>query len=102
LPLKTPTARTNACSASCAAAAYVRHPVLGPRLIECAGILDATRGRSADQVFGGVDTKKLQSSMTLFLRAAPHEPVFARVLERYFAGTPDRATDQRLRVGPRE
>jgi uncharacterized protein (DUF1810 family) len=81
------------------AAAYMRHPVLGPRLIECARILDTIRARSAEQILGRVDAKKLHSSMTLFLRAAPQEPVFARVLDRYFADIPDRATDQRLRAG---
>jgi uncharacterized protein (DUF1810 family) len=68
----------------------------GLRLIECAGILDAIRGRSAEQIFGRIDSKKLQSSMMLFLRAASREPVFGRVLDRYFAGMPDGATDQRL------
>jgi uncharacterized protein (DUF1810 family) len=69
--------------------------VLGTRLIECAGIVAATRGRSAEQIFGGVDAQKLRSSMTVFLRAEPGEPVFGHVLDRYFDGLPDPATDQR-------
>lgn len=78
------------------AIAYVEHPLLGPRLIECAGIVAATRDRSAEQIFGSVDATKLHSCMTLFSLAAPAEPVFARVLERCFAGIRDRATEERL------
>ena len=79
------------------AAAYLQHVLLGPRLIECTGIVDATRGRSATEIFGPVDAQKLQSCMTLFLRAEPGEPLFARVLNHYFAGAPDPHTDQLLR-----
>ena len=78
------------------ARAYLRHPVLGPRLLECAGILAAHQDRSAQQIFGELDARKLQSSMTLFARAAPDEAVFTDVLDRYFGGMPDPATDQRL------
>ncbi|HEX8769063.1 MAG TPA: DUF1810 domain-containing protein [Jatrophihabitans sp.] len=78
------------------ARSYLRHPVLGPRLIECASILIQLEGRSAEQIFGAVDAQKLRSSMTLFARAAPDEAVFTGVLERYFDGAPDAATDQRL------
>jgi uncharacterized protein (DUF1810 family) len=78
------------------ARAYLRHDVLGPRLIECAGVVAQTVGRSAEQIFGSIDAMKLHSSMTLFLRAAPGEPVFLQVLDRYFDGRPDAATDQRL------
>jgi uncharacterized protein (DUF1810 family) len=78
------------------AAAYLRHPVLGPRLIECTEVVAQTRGRTADEIFGGIDAQKLHSSMTLFLHAAPDEPVFRAVLDRYFEGTTDLATDERL------
>ena len=78
------------------ARAYLAHPVLGPRLLECAGIVLATRGRSADEVFGPIDAMKLRSCVTLFLRAAPDEPVFAQVLDRHFGGIADEATDARL------
>jgi uncharacterized protein (DUF1810 family) len=50
----------------------------------------------AEAIFGGVDAQKLQSSMTLFLRAAPDERVFAQVLERHFGGLPDARTDELL------
>jgi uncharacterized protein (DUF1810 family) len=76
------------------ARAYLRHPVLGPRLRECAGIVAATTGRSAEDIFGGIDALKLRSSMTLFLRADPDEPVFREVLARFFDGVPDPETDR--------
>jgi uncharacterized protein (DUF1810 family) len=79
------------------ARAYLAHPVLGARLRECAGIVADTPAASAEDVFGPIDAIKLRSSMTLFLRADPADPVFARVLERYFGGVPDPATDTRLR-----
>jgi uncharacterized protein (DUF1810 family) len=84
------------------AKAYLRHDVLGPRLIECADILASqTEGTTAEQIFGSVDAQKLHSSMTLFLRAVPEQPVFGDVLDRYFEGRPDVATDQRTETrGP--
>jgi uncharacterized protein (DUF1810 family) len=78
------------------ARAYLEHPVLGPRLAECMAALDASEQRTATQIFGGVDAQKLHSSVTLFLRAAPDDPLLQRVLERYFDGRPDPATDARL------
>lgn len=78
------------------AKAYLRHPVLGPRIVECAGIVAGLQGRSAEQVLGGIDAQKLHSSMTLFLRAAPDEPAFGQVLDRYFDGMPDPATVARI------
>jgi uncharacterized protein (DUF1810 family) len=78
------------------ARAYLAHPVLGPRLVDCVRILAATEGRSAAAIFGGIDAMKLRSSMTLFMAAAPDEPVFREVLEKYFGGQPDDATLERL------
>ena len=78
------------------ARAYLAHPVLGARLRECAGLVQAIRGRTAEQVFGPLDAMKLRSSMTLFARAAPDEPIFAQVLDRCFGGVADEATDARL------
>ena len=78
------------------ARAYLAHPVLGPRLRECAQTVAAHADRTAEQIFGAIDALKLRSSMTLFLRADPDEPVFAQVLAQFFDGTPDEATDRRL------
>ena len=79
------------------ARAYLAHPVLGVRLRECAGIVLATRGRTAEEIFGSLDAMKVRSCMTLFHRAAADEPVFAQVLDRYYGGIADEATDARLR-----
>jgi uncharacterized protein (DUF1810 family) len=78
------------------AKAYLQHPVLGPRLIESAGAVAKSHAKTAEEIFGGIDTQKLRSSMTLFLRATPEEPVFRQVLDRYFGGITDAATDERL------
>ena len=93
---QSPTWRTYAISSIEEARAYLRHPVLGPRLAECARILTEVQGRTAEQILGGLDAQKLRSSMTLFLRADPGQPLFGQVLSQYFDGVPDSATDQRL------
>lgn len=80
------------------ARAYLQHPVLGPRLRECATIVAHSATSTATALFGEIDAQKLQSCMTLFLHADPAEPVFQRVLDRYYAGRPDPATDQILRA----
>jgi uncharacterized protein (DUF1810 family) len=92
------TSRHFAISSVQEARAYLEHQVLGPRLVECAGALSGIEGRTAEQVLGSTDAVKLRSSMTLFLRAGPGEVAFSRVLERYFGGQSDPATDERLRA----
>jgi uncharacterized protein (DUF1810 family) len=81
------------------AKAYLAHPVLGPRLIECAVIVADSSRATATEIFGGIDAQKLRSSMTLFMRAAPEEMAFRQVLERYFNGAPDTATDELISPG---
>jgi uncharacterized protein (DUF1810 family) len=93
---RSPVSQAFAISSLQEARAYLAHPVLGPRLIECAAIVAQAPGRTAEQIFGGVDALKLRSSVTLFLRAAPDEPVFGQVLAQYFDGQPDPATDRLL------
>lgn len=78
------------------ARAYLADPLLGRRLRECAALVVASDAPTAEQIFGTIDARKLRSSMTLFHRAAPHEPNFSQVLERYFDGVPDEATDKLL------
>ena len=75
---------------------YLRHPILGPRLIECTNVLLELNGLSAEQILGAIDAIKLCSSMTLFARADPGNALFTQALERYFAGTMDAATLRRL------
>ena len=87
------TAQAYAISDLAEARAYLAHPVLGPRLLECAQIVAAQRGLTAEHIFGGIDAIKLRSSMTLFARADPDEAIFRQVIDQYFAG-PDPETDR--------
>jgi uncharacterized protein (DUF1810 family) len=93
---RSPMAQQYAISGPAEAQAYLAHPVLGPRLLECATLLTALAGTSAEQIFGAVDALKLHSSMTLFARAAPQEQVFQDVLALYFDGQEDDGTTSRL------
>jgi uncharacterized protein (DUF1810 family) len=93
---RSPAAQLYAIGSLAEARAYLAHPVLGPRLLESAEILAGLPGRSAEEVLGGIDALKLRSSMTLFRHAAPQEPVFGQVLDQYFDGVPDPATEQRI------
>jgi uncharacterized protein (DUF1810 family) len=77
------------------AQAYLGHPMLGPRLVECARIVASHRGLTAEQIFGGIDSIKLRSSMTLFAHADPEQPVFRQVIDQYYDG-PDPETERRL------
>lgn len=72
--------------------AYLEHPVLGPRLIECAEAVLAVQGRSAREIFGSPDDLKLRSCATLFAEVSPAGSVFHRVLEVYFGGEADGRT----------
>jgi uncharacterized protein (DUF1810 family) len=78
------------------AEAYLAHPVLGPRLVECTGLVNRVEGRSARAIFGSPDDMKFHSSMTLFARARPAEPAFRAALDRYFGGAADARTLQAL------
>jgi uncharacterized protein (DUF1810 family) len=71
-------------------------PVLGPRLVSCAEAILPAAGRSAEEIFGSIDAIKLRSSMTLFALAAPEQPIFQTVLDEFFGGVPDRATETLL------
>jgi len=82
------------------ARAYLRHPLLGPRLRECAALLGALHGRSAPDIFGDVDTMKLASCLTLFEQAAPEEALWTDLLAQYFDGQRDGTTLALLREAP--
>jgi uncharacterized protein (DUF1810 family) len=90
------TSQTFAVSSLAEAAAYLAHPTLGPRLRECAALVAGIEGLSIDEIFGHPDDLKFHSSMTLFARAAPGEPIFAACLQKYFGGQPDPRTLARL------
>jgi uncharacterized protein (DUF1810 family) len=74
------------------AAAYLEHPVLGRRLIECTQLINAIEGRSAEDIFGDIDAIKFRSSMTLFAKATPNNQIFLDALTKYFAGESDPLT----------
>ena len=93
---RSPAAQQYAISGLDEARAYLEHPVLGERMRECARILTELPETDPQEVLGGIDAMKLRSSMTLFARAAPDEPLFQQVLDQYFAGAEDPATEQRL------
>jgi uncharacterized protein (DUF1810 family) len=93
---QSPTSKLYALSSVDEASDYLAHPVLGPRLRECAEILAGLSGRTAEQIFGGIDAMKLRSAMTLFRLADPDEPLFGRVLDQYFGGVSDPATERLL------
>jgi uncharacterized protein (DUF1810 family) len=90
---QSPTSMMYAISSLAEARAYLAHPVLGPRLAECAEIVCGAPNRSAEQIFGSIDALKLRSSATLFALADPATQVFQRVLDQYFDGVPDPATE---------
>jgi uncharacterized protein (DUF1810 family) len=89
---RSPTAVRYAISSLDEARAYLVHPILGARLRECARLVLDVEGSTARDIFGSVDEMKFRSSMTLFMQAAPEEPLFAQCLEKYFGGRPDPAT----------
>lgn len=80
------------------ARAYLAHPMLGPRLLDCCKALLSVQGRSASQIMGYPDDLKLRSSMTLFALTGDSHSEFRQVLDRYFAGQLDPRTLELLRA----
>ena len=79
------------------ARAYLAHPILGPRLQECASIVNSVEGVSVGELFGYPDDMKFRSSMTLFAHVSSGSNVFADALNKYYAGYPDSLTLKMLR-----
>ncbi len=75
--------RRYAISGNDEAAAYLAHPVLGPRLLELTAIVAGQEGRPLERIFGGIDAMKFRSCMSLFAEAAPNEPVFQQALSKF-------------------
>jgi uncharacterized protein (DUF1810 family) len=82
------------------ARAYLAHPVLGPRLLECAEAVASIEGRSAMEIFGYPDDLKLRSSATLFASVLPPGSVFDRLIAKYYAGVRDGRTLHLLGIEP--
>lgn len=87
-----PTSKRYAIKSPAEAEAYLRHPVVGPRLAECAEAALGVEGRSASDIFGSPDDMKLRSSATLFAQVSPPGSVFHRLLDKYFQGGRDPKT----------
>jgi uncharacterized protein (DUF1810 family) len=82
------------------AQAYLAHPVLGPRLVECAHAVLGVDGHSANQIFGSPDDLKLRSSATLFAVVSPAASVFHQIIDKYFDGRDDDRTRSLLGAPP--
>jgi uncharacterized protein (DUF1810 family) len=93
---RSPTAQRYAISGAAEARAYLDHPLLGPRLLDCTRALLAVPATDPAEMLGTVDAQKLRSSMTLFASVDADRAEFRDVLEKYFDGSPDEATTSRL------
>lgn len=82
------------------ATAYLNHEILGPRLVEICTALLGLQTNNPVEIFGSVDSLKLQSSMTLFSLLEPTEPVFQKVLDKFYGGKKDPNTIQLLKESP--
>jgi len=87
-----PTAKLYAIKSEDEAIAYLHHPVLGPRLLECTRAVTAHQNLTAEQIFGHPDCLKFRSCMTLFEKVAGEGSPFSYALERFFGGESDRRT----------
>ena len=94
---RSPTAQHYGTGSLDEARAYLAHPVLGPRLVECIGLVNRVEGRSAHQIFGSPDDLKFHSSMTLFAAADPEALAFREALGKHFGGALDALTVEKLR-----
>ena len=86
------TSQRYAINSAAEAEAYLNHPTLGRRLLECTEALLRVEGRSAQQIFGSPDDTKLRSSATLFAHVSPAGSVFDQVIDKYFGGERDAKT----------
>jgi uncharacterized protein (DUF1810 family) len=78
------------------AVAYLKHPILGPRLRECTRLVNEVQGRSIEDIFGDPDFMKFRSSMTLFAHATGDNQVFLEALQKYYDGEQDESTVEKL------
>ena len=97
---QSPTARYFAIHGIDEARAYLAHPALGPRLIECCEAILQVTGKSAHGILGSPDDMKLRSSMTLFARVPDAPLAFSQVLAKYYEGQHDQKTLELLNLPP--
>ena len=93
---RSPTALRYGIASLAEARAYLAHPILGPRLLECTGLVIAIQNRSVHAIFGSPDDLKFRSSMTLFAAAQPQSNVWADAIAQFFNGIPDPRTVELL------
>jgi uncharacterized protein (DUF1810 family) len=91
-----PTAQYFAIHSLSEARAYIEHPILGPRLRECAELVNRIEGSAIHGIFGSPDDMKFRSSMTLFSQGTGDNAVFLAALQKYFDGNPDPQTLERI------
>ena len=91
-----PMARKFAISSLEEAKAYLRHPILGSRLIHCTKLVSQTEGRTINEILGYPDDLKFRSSITLFAHATPDNQVFEDALQKYFEGQYDPLSLERM------
>jgi uncharacterized protein (DUF1810 family) len=90
---ESPTSRRFAIGSLAEARAYLEHPLLGPRLLECTRLVNAVEGRTLSEIFGFPDDLKFRSCMTLFAAAGgPDQALFDAALRKYCKGVPDDRT----------
>jgi uncharacterized protein (DUF1810 family) len=97
---RSPTAQKFALASAQEALAYLRHPLLGPRLRECTELVNRVDGRSLLQIFGSPDDMKFRSCMTLFAHVTPGDSVFRDALRKYCRAETDPKTEEILRGQP--
>jgi uncharacterized protein (DUF1810 family) len=95
------TSRHYAIKSVAEARAYLQHPILGPRLLECCAAALGVEGRSALEIFGSPDDLKLRSCATLFASVSPPGSVFDQLLDQFFRGQRDDRTLQLMGIAPR-
>jgi uncharacterized protein (DUF1810 family) len=96
---RSPTAQYYGISSLAEARAYLAHPVLGPRLGECVGLVLGVQGRTVQQILGYPDDLKFRSCLTLFAAAARDPLSFTQALAKYYGGASDPETIERLGQG---
>ena len=92
------TAKRYAIKSTDEARAYLNHPILGTRLLECAEAVKAIQNRSASQIFGCPDDMKFRSSLTLFASVSEEKSIFHELIAKYYAGKPDERTIEILKA----
>lgn len=95
-----PTSRRYAIKSIAEAKAYLQHPVLGPRLVECCEAVVNVTGRSASDIFGSPDDMKLRSCATLFARVSAPGSILECLLGKFFEGVLDQRTLDLMGTAP--